>query len=109
MRQKKKILWMLLPVLIFVGCGTQDSILKRGQPETGSLEEQQDTETVYNVESEAQNEKPEQEEKPLQKWIYVDVCGAVRNPGSIGSRPEAGCFRCWNRRAVVQRRLHWRR
>ncbi len=39
MKQKKKILWMLLPVLIFVGCGTQDSILKRGQPETGSLEE----------------------------------------------------------------------
>lgn len=32
MKQKKKILWMLLPVLIFVGCGTQDSILKRGQP-----------------------------------------------------------------------------
>lgn len=88
MRQKKKILWMLLPVLIFVGCGTQDIILKRGQPETGSLEEQQDTETVYNVESEAQNEKPEQEEKPLQKWIYVDVCGAVRNPGVY--RIEAG-------------------
>lgn len=88
MRQKKKILWMLLPVLIFVGCGTQDSILKRAQPETGSLEEQQDTETVYNVESEAQNEKPEQEEKPLQKWIYVDVCGAVRNPGVY--RIEAG-------------------
>ena len=81
MKQKKKILWMLLPVLIFVGCGTQDSILKRGQPGTGSLEEQQDTETVYNVESETQNEKPEQEEKPLQEWIYVDVCGAVRNPG----------------------------
>ena len=72
MKQKKKILWMLLPVLIFVGCGTQDSILKRGQPETGSLEEQQDTETVYNVESETQDEKPEQEEKPLQEWIYVD-------------------------------------
>ena len=89
MKQKKKILWMLLPVLIFVGCGTQDSILKRGQPETGSLEEQQDTETVYNVESETQNEKPEQKEKPLQEWIYVDVCGAVRNPGvPIGS--EAG-------------------
>ena len=81
MKQKKKILWMLLPVLIFVGCGTQDSILKRDQPETGSLEEQQDTETVYNVESETQNEKPEQEEKSLQEWIYVDVCGAVRNPG----------------------------
>ena len=62
--------------------------MKRGQPETGSLEEQQDTETVYNVESEAQNEKPEQEEKPLQKWIYVDVCGAVRNPGVY--RIEAG-------------------
>lgn len=88
MKQKKKILWMLLPVLIFVGCGTQDSILKRGQPETGSLEEQQDTETVYNVESETQNEKPEQEEKPLQEWIYVDVCGAVRNPGVY--RIEAG-------------------
>ena len=88
MKQKKKILWMLLPVLIFVGCGTQDSILKRGQPETGSLEEQQDTETVYNVESETQNEKPEQEEKSLQEWIYVDVCGAVRNPGVY--RIEAG-------------------
>ena len=88
MKQKKKILWMLLPVLIFVGCCTQDSILKRGQPETGSLEEQQDTETVYNVESETQNEKPEQEEKPLQEWIYVDVCGAVRNPGVY--RIEAG-------------------
>ena len=88
MKQKKKILWMLLPVLIFVGCGTQDSILKRGQPETGSLEEQQDTETVYNVESETQDEKPEQEEKPLQEWIYVDVCGAVRNPGVY--RIEAG-------------------
>lgn len=88
MKQKKKILWMLLPVLIFVGCGTQDSILKRDQPETGSLEEQQDTETVYNVESETQNEKPEQEEKSLQEWIYVDVCGAVRNPGVY--RIEAG-------------------
>lgn len=88
MKQKKKILWMLLPVLIFVGCGTQDSILKRGQPKTGSLEEQQDTETVYNVESETQNEKPEQEEKSLQEWIYVDVCGAVRNPGVY--RIEAG-------------------
>ena len=88
MKQKKKILWMLLPVLIFGGCGTQDSILKRGQPETGSLEEQQDTETVYNVESETQDEKPEQEEKPLQEWIYVDVCGAVRNPGVY--RIEAG-------------------
>ena len=88
MKQKKKILWMLLPVLIFVCCGTQDSILKRGQPETGSLEEQQDTETVYNVESETQNEKPEQEEKSLQEWIYVDVCGAVRNPGVY--RIEAG-------------------
>lgn len=88
MKQKKKILWMLLPVLIFVGCGTQDSILKRGQPETGSLEEQQDTETVYNVESETQDEKPEQKEKPLQEWIYVDVCGAVRNPGVY--RIEAG-------------------
>ena len=88
MKQKKKILWMLLPVLIFVGCGMQDSILKRGQPETGSLEEQQDTETVYNVESETQNEKPEQEEKSLQEWIYVDVCGAVRNPGVY--RIEAG-------------------
>lgn len=88
MKQKKKILWMLLPVLIFVGCGTQDSILKRGQLETGSLEEQQDTETVYNVESETQNEKPEQEEKSLQEWIYVDVCGAVRNPGVY--RIEAG-------------------
>ena len=88
MKQKKKILWMLLPVLIFFGCGTQDSILKRGQPETGSLEEQQDTETVYNVESETQNEKPEQEEKSLQEWIYVDVCGAVRNPGVY--RIEAG-------------------
>lgn len=86
MKQKKKILWMLLPVLIFVGCGTQDSILKRGQPETGSLEEQQDTETVYNVESETQNEKPEQEEKSLQEWIYVDVCGAVRNPGGLSDR-----------------------
>lgn len=88
MKQKKKILWMLLPVLIFVGCGTQDNILKRGQPKTGSLEEQQDTETVYNVESETQNEKPEQEEKSLQEWIYVDVCGAVRNPGVY--RIEAG-------------------
>lgn len=88
MKQKKKILWMLLPVLIFVGCGMQDSILKRGQPETGSLEEQQDTETVYNVESETQDEKPEQEEKSLQEWIYVDVCGAVRNPGVY--RIEAG-------------------
>ena len=88
MKQKKKILWMLLPVLIFVGCGTPDSILKRGQPETGSLEEQQDTETVYNVESETQNEKPEQEEKSLQEWIYVDVCGAGRNPGVY--RIEAG-------------------
>ena len=77
-----------MPVLIFVGCGTQDSILKRVQPETGSLEEQQDTETVYNVESETQNEKPEQEEKSLQEWIYVDVCGAVRNPGVY--RIEAG-------------------
>ena len=96
MKQKKKILWMLLPVLIFVGCGTQDSILKRGQPETGSLEEQQDTETVYNVESETQNEKPEQEEKSLQEWIYVDVCGAVRNPGvyriEAGSRLYRGGF-----------------
>ena len=88
MKQKKKILWMLLPVLIFVGCVTQDSILKRGQPETGSLEEQQDTDTVYNVESETQDEKPEQKEKPLQEWIYVDVCGAVRNPGVY--RIEAG-------------------
>ena len=72
MKQKKKILWMLLPVLIFVGCGTQDSILKRGQPETGSLEEQQDTETVYNVESETQNEKPEQEE------IRLEHCGRLK-------------------------------
>ena len=103
MKQKKKILWMLFPVLIFVGCGTQDSILKRGQPETGSLEEQQDTETVYNVESETQNEKPEQEEKSLQDWMYA-VQSGIR--GSIGSRPEAGCFRCWNRRVAVQRRLH---
>lgn len=39
-------------------------------------------------ESETQNEKPEQEEKSLQEWIYVDVCGAVRNPGVY--RIEAG-------------------
>lgn len=88
MKQKKKILWMLLPMLIFGGCDTQDSILKRGQPENSSLEEQQDTETVYSVESEAQNEKPEQEERSLPKWIYVDVCGAVKNPGVY--RIEAG-------------------
>lgn len=105
MKQKKKILWMLLPVLIFVGCGTQDSILKRGQPETGSLEEQQDTETVYNVESETQNEKPEQEEKSLQEWIYVDVCGAVRNPGVYRTRPEPGVS-CVGQAVAVQRRLH---
>ena len=41
-----------------------------------------------NGESETQNEKPEQEEKSLQEWIYVDVCGAVRNPGVY--RIEAG-------------------
>ena len=88
MKQKKKILWMLLPMLLFGGCGPQDSILKQGQPESSSLEKQQESETAESVAPEVQKEKPEYAEKSLPEWIYVDVCGAVKNPGVY--RIEAG-------------------
>lgn len=89
MKQKKKILWMLLTVLVFGGCGSQESVLKRVQQESSSLEEQQEPETTDSVETgNGQEEKPVQVEEALPEWIYVDVCGAVESPGVY--RVEAG-------------------
>ena len=83
MKQKKKILWMLLPVLIFGGCGSQGSVLKRTQEESSLLETQEkEPETADGAETkDGQEENPEQTEESLPEWIYVDVCGAVENPG----------------------------
>ena len=90
MKQKKKILWMLLPVLIFGGCGSQGSVLKRTQEESSLLETQEkEPETADGAETkDGQEENPEQTEESLPEWIYVDVCGAVENPGVY--RIEAG-------------------
>ena len=90
MKQKKKILWMLLPVLVFGGCGSQGSVLKRTQEESSLLETQEkEPETADGAETkDGQEENPEQTEESLPEWIYVDVCGAVENPGVY--RIEAG-------------------
>ena len=89
MKQKKKILWMLLPVMLFGGCGSQESVLKRAQQENSSLEVQQETERPDGVGTEdGQEEKMDQAEKSMPEWIYVDVCGAVKIPGVY--RIEAG-------------------
>lgn len=89
MKQKKKILWMLLPVLLFGGCGSQESVLKRAQQENSPLEVQQEPETPEGVGTEdGQEEKRDQTEKSMPEWIYVDVCGAVKIPGVY--RIEAG-------------------
>ena len=90
MKQKKKILWMLLPVLVFGGCGSQGSVLKRTQEESSLLETQEkEPETADGAETkDGQQENPEQTEESLPEWIYVDVCGAVENPGVY--RIEAG-------------------
>ena len=90
MKQKKKILWMLLPVLVFGGCGSQGSVLKRTQEESSFLETQEkEPETADGAETkDGQEENPEQTEESLPEWIYVDVCGAVENPGVY--RIEAG-------------------
>lgn len=90
MKQKKKILWMLLPVLVFGGCGSQSSVLKRTQEEGSLLETQEkEPETADGAETkDGQEENPEQTEESLPEWIYVDVCGAVENPGVY--RIEAG-------------------
>lgn len=90
MKQKKKILWMLLPVLIFGGCGSQGSVLKRTQEESSLLETQEkEPETADGAETkDGQEENPEQTEESLPEWIYVDVSGAVENPGVY--RIEAG-------------------
>lgn len=90
MKQKKKILWMLLPVLVFGGCGSQGSVLKRTQEESSLLETQEkEPGTADGAETkDGQEENPEQTEESLPEWIYVDVCGAVENPGVY--RIEAG-------------------
>ena len=90
MKQKKKILWMLLPVLVFGGCGSQGSVLKRTQEESSLLETQEkEPETADGAETkDGQEENPEQTEESLPEWIYVEVCGAVENPGVY--RIEAG-------------------
>lgn len=88
MKQKKKILWMLLFVLLAGGCGTQDSVLKRGQQEISSTDEKEketETETEDSVKA---GETQESSQEPLSEWIYVDICGAVSHPGVY--RIEAG-------------------
>ena len=100
MKQKKKILWMLLPVLVFGGCGSQGSVLKRTQEESSLLETQEkEPGTADGAETkDGQEENPEQTEESLPEWIYVDVCGnkgrRKDNGEFIGSKPEAGYFRC---------------
>lgn len=86
MKQKKKILWMLLPVLVFGGCGSQGSVLKRTQQESSLLETQEkEPETEDGAETE---NRQEENLEHTEEWIYVDVCGAVENPGVY--RSEAG-------------------
>ena len=86
---------MLLPVLVFGGCGSQGSVLKRTQEENSLLKLRRKGETADGAETkDGQEEKSGTNRGSFAEWIYVDVCGAVENPGVY--RIEAGSryFRC---------------
>lgn len=80
MRQKKNILWILLLVMLLGGCERQNSILIDTTKEE-LLEEQQESIAVEQEKEDSEAVDAVQKQEEDSGWIYVDLCGAVRNPG----------------------------
>ena len=102
MKQKKKILWMLLPVLVFGGCGSQGSVLKRTQEESSLLETQEkEPETADGAETkDGQEENPEQTEESLPECGCLwsggkprSLSDRSRKPGISGVRAGGRLYR----------------